>query len=195
MTTLTPLKSIAAIERIERLAKRSFLSKDDQSRCLALVKSVRLSPDGRLRRGAVFPVVFPNLAASDKPSSAFTKFRQRLAEAAANEGFEFEIDVTGNKKLVDQMIVTFHAVDDADLPLTHSPHHKPAEYTEQWAQREVKRIFISSADKDATEVNAFLQCLKTALRIDPNEQVQQWVNSIFWHREWQIGRASCRERV
>ena len=72
MTTLTPLKSIAATALIERLAKSSFLSKDDQSRCLALVKLVRSSSDGRLRRGAVFRVVFPNLAASDKPSSAFT---------------------------------------------------------------------------------------------------------------------------
>ena len=121
MTTLTPLKSIAATALIERLAKSSFLSKDDQSRCLALVKLVRSSPDGRLRRGAVFPVVFPNLAASDKPSSAFTKFRQRLAEAARNEGFEFEIDVTGNKKRGDEMIVTFHGIDDADLPLTPQP--------------------------------------------------------------------------
>ena len=174
MTTLTPLKSIAATALIERLAKSSFLSNDDQARCLALVKLVRASPDGRLRRGAVFPGVFSNLAASDKPSSAFTKFRQRLAEAASNEGFEFEIEVTGNKKLGNQMIVTFHAVDDADLPLTDSPHHKPAEYTEQRAQREVKRIFISNADKDVVEVNAFLKCLKTALRSDPNEQVRQW---------------------
>ena len=151
MTTLTPLKSIAATALIERLAKSSFLRNDDQSRCLALIKLVRSSPDGRLRRGAVFPVVFPNLVASDKPSSAFTKFRQRLAEAASYEGFEFEIDVTGNKKRGDEMIVTFHGVDEADLPLSQSAHHKPAEYTEQRAQREVKRIFISNADKDVVQ--------------------------------------------
>ena len=97
MTTLTPLKSIAATALIERLAKSSFLRKDDQSRCLALIKLVRSSPDGRLRRGAVFPALFPALNTPDKPSRAFTKFRQRLADAASNEGLEFEIDVTGNK--------------------------------------------------------------------------------------------------